>query len=175
MTMGFLSSFIEKTIDAVKYGKKLSERDIRILENVLEKRASAIQVASRAFAAAALMSAHDGKKTDRSKLKRLSVILDTVVDAAIRNSTEGKAPFSDGQRKKLVEVFNEMGFNGDEVASKFISNFDILHGEVLKENLNKVEARAEERMEEKAIPTRPQISSAEAKEERRERETERRA
>jgi hypothetical protein len=174
MTMSFLSSFIEKIIDAVKNGKKLSERDIRILENVLEKRANAIQVASRAFAAAALMSAHDGKKTDRSKLKRLSVVLDTVVDAAIRNSTEGRAPFSDGQRKKLVEVFNEMGFNGNEVASKFISNFDILHGEVLKENLTKVEARAEERMDEKAIPARPQIS-AETEREKRERETERRA
>jgi hypothetical protein len=172
--MGILSSFIDKTLDAVKNGKKLSEKEVKVLENVLNKRAAAIQVATRAFAAAIIMSSKEGETLNRSKIKKFSVVLDTVVDAAIRNYLEGRQPFSDGQRKKLVEIFNEMGLNGDQVAAKFIANFDILHGEVLKENLTKVESHAisEARIEAAEVPIRP-IMPAE-KEKERGKETEKR-
>lgn len=167
--MGILSSFIEKTLDAVRNGKKLSEKEARMLESVLNKRANAIQVATRAFAAAIIISSKEGESLNRSKIKKLSVVLDTIVDAAIRNDLEGRQPFSDGQRKKLVEIFNEMGFNGNQVAAKFIANFDILHGEVLKENLTRVESRAEEVRMSADVPIRPIMMPAE-KEKGREKE-----
>jgi methyl-accepting chemotaxis protein len=170
--MGILSAFIEKTLDAVRNGKKLSEKEAKVLESVLTKRANAIQVATRAFAAAIIMSSKEGDKLNKSKMKKLSVVLDTVVDAAIRNDMEGRQPFSENQRKKLVEIFNEMGLNGDHVAAKFMANFDVLHGEVLKENLTKVERRAEEIRVSADVPIRP-IMPAE-KEKERGRETDRR-
>jgi len=167
--MGILSSFIEKTLDAVRNGKKLSEKEARMLESVLNKRANAIQVATRAFAAAIIISSKEGETLNRSKIKKLSVVLDTIVDAAIRNDLEGRQPFSDGQRKKLVSIFNEMGFNGDHVAAKFIANFDILHGEVLKENLTRVEIRAEEVRMSADVPIRPIMPAEREKEREKER------
>jgi hypothetical protein len=170
--MGILTSFVEKTLDAVRNGRRLSEKEVKVLESVLNKRANAIQVATRAFAAAIIISSKEGESLNRSKIKKLSVVLDTIVDAAIRNDLEGRLPFSDGQRKKLVDIFNEMGFNGDQVAAKFIANFDILHGEVLKENLTRVESRAEEARISADVPIRP-IMPAEREKER-EKEKERR-
>jgi len=140
--MGFLSSFIEKTLDAVKNGKKLDEKEVRILEDVLEKRANTVRVASKAFATAILVSSKDSGTIDRAKVKRLSVIFETVIEAAMKNSMDGKQIFPESLRNKLIDVFDEVGFNGKVVASKFIANFDLLQGEVIKESLVKVEKSA---------------------------------
>jgi len=144
--MGFLSSFIEKTLDAVKNGKKLDEKEVRILEDVLEKRANVIRVASKAFATAILVSSKDGGEIDRAKVRKLSAIFETIIEAAMKNSLEGKQTFPDPLRSKLEEVFDEVGFNGKVVASKFIANFDLLQGEVLKESLVKVDKSASARV-----------------------------
>jgi hypothetical protein len=146
MNMGFLSSFIEKTLDAVKTGKKLDEKEVKILEDVLEKRANTVRVASKAFATAILISSKDGETINRESIRRISVIFETVIDAAMKNSLDGKPAFTEPLRNKLVQVFNEVGFNGKVVASKFIANFDLLQGEVLKESLIKVEKSATSRV-----------------------------
>ena len=146
MKMGFLTSFIEKTLDAVKNGKKLDEREVKILEDVLEKRANVIRVASKAFATAILVSSKDGGTIDRHNIRRISVIFETVIEAAMKNSMEGKPTFPDSLKNKLIDVFDEVGFNGKAVASKFIANFDLLQGEVMKESLVKVEKSATARV-----------------------------
>jgi hypothetical protein len=140
--MGFLSSFIEKTLDAVKNGKKLDEKEVKILEDVLEKRANVVKVASKAFATAILISAKDGEKINKENIRRISVIFETVIDAAMKNSIDGKPTFPDSLKNKLIQVFDEVGFNGKVVASKFMANFDLLQGEVMKESLVKVEKSA---------------------------------
>ena len=68
------------------------------------------------------------------------------MDAAMKNSIDGKPTFPEPLRNKLIQVFDEVGFNGKAVASKFIANFDLLQGEVMKESLVKVEKSATSRV-----------------------------
>ncbi len=149
--MGFLDGFIKRVIDALEKGKKLAPKDIARLKRILEKRKRVVTIASRATIAALLMSARkeDGK-IDEKKFKKNMILLEMIIDMALKNAEEGKPLFSKGMRKKLVSIFNEMGLNGEDTARKFIAHFDEMLAIELKESMENIKLQKKE--EKKVVP-----------------------
>ncbi len=166
--MGFLDGFIKRVIDALEKGKKLAPKDIARLKRILEKRKRVVTIASRATIAALLMSARkeDGK-LDEKKFKKNMILLEMIIDTALKNAEEGKSLFSKGMRKKLVSIFNDMGLNGEDTARKFIAHFDEMLAIELKESMEQVKLRKKE--ERKVVPKIKENKYVEEQEEKKKR------
>ncbi len=140
--MGFLDGFIKRVVNvldkAVKAGE-LKVSDFVLLKQILNKHKQTVKVVSRATLAALLMSSkRDDGKIDIKRFKKDAILLEMIVDTATKNIIQNKPAFSEGMRKKLISIFNNMGLDGERAASKFISNYDMLTGLELKENFEKI-------------------------------------
>jgi hypothetical protein len=129
--------FKERILEALKKGGA-SQKDIKILNNILSVRINQVNILSAAIFAALYISAKDKASNilDNSKLENSINKIESIISKAMENLDSKKPLFDKEQRQKLVELFNDIGLDGEKAADRFISNFDALLGENIISNAN---------------------------------------
>jgi|GEM_PF-4793187 len=153
--------FKERILEALKKGGA-SQKDIKILNNILSVRINQVNILSAAIFAALYISAKDKASNilDNSKLENSINKIESIISKAMENLDSKKPLFDKEQRQKLVELFNYIGLDGEKAADRFISNFDALLGENIIANANilkskmkkdKVETKVEKQSEKEKL------------------------
>lgn len=155
-----LNEFKNRILSALQRGGA-SKKDISIINSILSQRIKQIEISSIALISAFILSSKDPqtKTLNRDLLNRNLEKVEKIFTKAISNIENNQSPFSNEERKELVEIFKAIGLDGEKTADRFISNFDQLLGEKilantmeLKMRLNstqKIQSTQQERKEEK--------------------------
>ncbi|MEM1688441.1 MAG: hypothetical protein QXH89_00745 [Candidatus Anstonellales archaeon] len=67
--------------------------------------------------------------------------IERIFSRAIQNIESNQQPFTEAERKELVDVFNSIGLDGNKTADRFIANFDQLLGERILANTTELKMR----------------------------------
>lgn len=134
-----LTQFKNKILGLLQKGGA-TKKDLSIINSLLTQRIKQIEISSIALISAFILSSKDPqtKLIDKKKLDENLDKVEKIFTKAINNIENNQAPFSNEERKALVEVFNSIGLDGDKTADRFITNFDQLLGEKIISNASEL-------------------------------------
>ncbi len=137
-----LNEFKNKILGMLQKGGA-SKKELSIINNILSQRIRQIEISSIALISAFILSSKDPqtKLIDRAKLDANLEKVEKIFTKAINNIENNLPPFSQDERKALIEVFNSIGLDGDKTADRFITNFDQLLGEKILSNTSELRMR----------------------------------
>ena len=126
----FLGDILKKIKDRVP----LNKLEMALIRNVIKKDASRAML----FAGALTQQYKAASERHRVKARQARAKLDIITTNAINRIVNDEEPFSREEVKTLVEVFNDLGFDGNRVARAYVSNFTLVFGMGVKDTLNKL-------------------------------------
>ncbi|MEM0356212.1 MAG: hypothetical protein QXD03_01000 [Candidatus Anstonellales archaeon] len=137
-----LNEFKNRILSALQKGGA-SKKDISIINSILSQRIKQIEISSIALISAFIISSKDPqtKLLDREKLNQNLDKIERIFSRAIQNIESNQQPFTEAERKELVDVFNSIGLDGNKTADRFIANFDQLLGERILANTTELKMR----------------------------------
>jgi hypothetical protein len=148
-----LFEFLNTIIGKLKKGSPLDSKELLLIKDSIEK-----GYVNGAIFAKAIINAYTSMAPHKKQEgKQAYGKLQAITTVAINRKLKGEEPFTDNERKELVNIFDNLGLDGKKVALSYISNFNVVFGMTLNEGLDRIK-------EQEIEPLTPQITKKEQKE-----------
>ncbi|MEM4296143.1 MAG: hypothetical protein QXP22_00965 [Candidatus Anstonellales archaeon] len=132
----FLNSIMEK----IQKAKPLSKDEIALIKDSIKNG----YVNGAIFAKAILHAYSNLALHKKPEGKEAYLKLQAITSSALNRALEGKEPFSEYDKTNLIDVFEKLGFEGNKVAISYMTNFNIVFGMALNEQLDKLKEKEKE-------------------------------
>ena len=94
--------------------------------------------------AKAITTAYSNLSPNKQKEgKEAYLKLQAITTLAINRALLAKEPFYDEEIKMLEDIFNKLGFEGKRVALAYVTNFNVVFGLAIKEELEAIKEKEE--------------------------------
>jgi len=126
-----LFEFLNGIMEKLRTSTPLNKVEIALIKDSIKK-----GYVSGSVFARVIVNAYTKMETQRkNEGKKAYMKLQAITNIALNRVIEGKEPFTEQDKETLESIFNTFGFDGKKVAISYITNFNMVFGMAVNEQL----------------------------------------